>query len=389
MDNVLKKFFRCSPEKYYNREAYTTYFDFLSESLVKNKAEFLQFLTSREEAINISYKLLTSINSKPIHECQVKDTDAVFIDEYINYGYLQLLEGVLLFYVQLATYIELISQGKKTDNLDLFTCIEKLSKGKFGYLNSVYDNTVRNGIGHGKIIYGESKAEYVDKKDNKAILYYYQFVRRFDLLLDIINGFTLAYINFWSKELSRINVELPRQLIFEEVKLNSTLPHWQVTHVINQQILDKRQLSIIIRSSCSFQTELRDHAIKTAVHAAHLVDGKFDIIELHITHNDFPGYVKFDVKLLNELDHTSSDSESYSSTIVDSLEMFFSGFTNIMPASMDSNYFNGSLNSALVRDFEEGVGPFTYKDISQNVNPYNDFMRVKDARYVYNGIDKG
>ncbi|RYE15366.1 MAG: hypothetical protein EOP45_18555 [Sphingobacteriaceae bacterium] len=342
MNKVLEKFFVCSPEKYYSKEAYITYFDFLTESLIKNKVELLQFFTDKKDAINMSCKLLDSINSKPIHEYQVKDTDAVFIDEYINYGYLQLLEGVLLVYVQLVTYIELINEGKKTDNLDLFTCIEKLGKGRFGYLKFVYDNTVRNGIGHGKIVYGESKAEYIDKKDNKATFYYYQLIRKFDSLLDIINGFVLAYITFWSKELNSLNIELPRQLIFEEVRLNSTLPHWQVTNVINQQILDKRQLSITIRSSCSLQTELRDHAIKTAVHAAHLVGDKFDIIELHITHNDFPGYVKFDVKLLNELDGTSLDSASYSSTVVDSLEMFFSGFTNVMPASMDSNYFRDS-----------------------------------------------
>jgi|GEM_PF-5997742 len=387
MKSILKKFSESSPERYYSKEAYSTYMDFLDESLLANKTELLQFLASKEEAINISYKLLVSINSKPIHECQVKDTDAGFIDEHINYSYLQLLEGVLLVYVQLATYIDLINEGKGTDNLDLFTCITKLSKGKFGYLTSVYEHTVRNGIGHGKIVYGESKADYIDKKDNKATLYYYQFLKKFDSLLDLVNGFAFAYITFWNKELSKLSVELPRQMLFEEVRLNSTTSSWEVVSVINQQILEKKQLAIEVTSRCSSKEELYKEAVSTATHAAHLAADRFDIIYLHITHNKFPGYIKFDVEAINAIDQAHADIQDYSSAVTDSLQIFLNGFTESMPAGMDSNGFKKSLNYTTNSSALETVGLFAYKDIKQHVDPYNEFMLVKDACYVYCSMD--
>lgn len=386
MKNILQSFLTSSPEKYYNQEAYNTYYDFLYESLQNNKSEFLDFLNRKEEAINISYKLLENTNSKPIHECEVKSSDATFIDEYINYNYLQLLEGVLSIFIQLTTYIQLINENKKTDNSDLYTCICKLSKTKFSYLSAVYEHTVRNGIGHGKVIYLESKAEYFDKKDNKSTIYYYQLINKFDSLLDIVNGFALAYLIFWHKELRLLKVDMPRQLLFQEVKLNSTLPTWEILSVINQQILEKRQLAISINSLCSSQAELRDEAIKTAVHASQLGYGKFDEIYLHITHNNYPGYVKFDTGILNSIKGAVS-SNDYIPAVTDSLEWFFHGFVENMPASMDSNALVYSVNSAKRLAIEESIGAFIYKDIYQYVNSFNDFMRIKDARYVYNGVE--
>ncbi|SNC76631.1 hypothetical protein SAMN06265337_3484 [Hymenobacter gelipurpurascens] len=387
MENLLQRFLTSSPEKYYNQEAYNTYFDFLSESLRKNEAELLNFLTDKEEAINISYKLLETINDKPIHECQVKDTDATFIDEYINYNYLQLLDGVLLIYIQLATYIQLANENKQTENLDLYTCIGKLSKTRFNYLLPVYEHTVRNGIGHGKIIYWESKADYIDKKNNKSTLYYYQFIRKFDLLLDIVNGFTLAYLAFWHKKLRLRKVNMPRQMLFQEIKLNNTLPTWKVLSVIDQQVLEKKQLAINVNSFCSSQVELRDEAIKTAVHASHLASGRFDEIYLHITHNGYHGYVKFDTKALNSIEGAIS-SDDFIPAVTDSLEWFFHGFVENMPASMDSNAFVYNVNPANRLDNEELIDAFLYKDIYQYVNSYNDYMLIKDARYVYSGVER-
>jgi len=387
MNSVFKKFLISSPEKYYSKEAYDTYSDFLNESLINNRVELLKFLGDKEEAINISYKLLDSINNRPIHECEVKSNDAVFIDEHINYNYLQLLDGVLLIYIQLAAYIQLIDDGKQPNIMDLYNCIEKLSAGRFYYLKLIYDHNIRNGIGHGKIVYQEFKAEYFDKKDNKATLYYYDFIRKFDSLLDIVNGFTLAYITFWNNKLSTLNIDLPRQILFEELRLNSTSSVWRVVSVIHQQVLEKRQLAININSLCLSQVELRNKAIRTAIYAARLAVNKFDVIYLHITHNGFSGYIKFEVERLNGIDHANARGEDYAYAVIDSLEWFFNGFSETMPASMDSNTFEINNNLITKINLEESVGVFTYKDISQYVNVYNDFILVKDARYTYSGIN--
>jgi hypothetical protein len=387
MLSLLQEFSASSPEKYYSKEAYNTYYNFLSESLRDNKTELLQFLIDKEETISISYKLLKNINDKPIHECEVKSTDAVFIDENVNYNYLQLLEGVLLVYIQLISCIQFVRQGKQPIVLDLYNCIEKLKSGKFNYLQSIYENNVRNGIGHGKVIYWESKAEYIDKKDNKATLYYNNFIRKFDLLLDVVNGFTLAYITFWNKELDALGVGLPRQILFEEVRLNSTTSSWEVVSVINQQILEKRQLAIEIISRSLSKEELYQKAILTAIHAARLVVDRFDIVYLHITHNNFPGFIKFSVEAINSIDHTCAGNQEYSSAVMDSLELFLNGFTENMPASMDSNGFKKVLDYNANPIVLETVGLFAYKDIKQHVNPYNEFILVKNACYVYHGVD--
>lgn len=387
MLSLLQGFSVSSPEKYHSKEAYNTYSEFLSKSLRDNKTELLKFLFDKEEAISISYKLLKGINDKSIHECEVKSTDAVFIDEHINYNYLQLLEGVLLVYIQLAAYIQFIDQGKRPVVLDLYNCIDKLKAGKFSYLQSIYENNVRNGIGHGKVIYWESKAEYIDKKDNKATLYYNEFIKKFDSLLDIVNGFTLAYITFWNEELSILNMDLPRQMLFEEVRLNNTTSSWEVVSVINQQILEKRQLAIDIISRCSSKDELYREAVSTAVHAAHLAVDRFDIIYLHITHNDFPGYIKFGVEAINDIDHGHASIQEYSSAVTDSLEMFLNGFTENMPASMDSSGFKKIMGYNTSSSALEMVGLFAYKNIKQHVDPYNQFILVKDACYVYRGMD--
>jgi hypothetical protein len=384
---IASNYFVASPEKYYSRKAYSTYYDFLNECLINNKVDLQQFLADREESINISYKLLNNINKKSIHECEVKIRDIGFVDEHINYNYLQILEGVLSVYVQLAAYMQWMNEGKATSNLDLFNCVEKLSNGRFGYISDVYNNTMRNGIGHGKIIYEETRVHYIDKKENKVTIICENLVQRLDDLIDIVNGFALAYIVFWMKEHDSLGLELPRQLLFEEIKLRSASDNWYILNVINQSILDKSQLAVYIQSYCVSKIELHNRVIDTAIKAAQITKGKFDILFLHITHNKFPGYVKFSIDGLNKLNSDTAVRQDYLSTVIDSLDWFFNGFDESMPASMDSNIFADNVDVEERVSSEELVGYFLYKDIVQFVNANNDFMRVKDARYVYSGSE--
>jgi hypothetical protein len=278
-------------------------------------------------------------------------------------------------------------EGKSISNLDLFNCIEKLRNSRFGYVNDIYNNTMRNGIGHGKIVYEETRVHYIDKKENKVTIICENLVQKLDNLIDVVNGFALAYIVFWMKEHNTLGLELPRQLLFEEVKLRIASNNWQILNVISQAILDKSQLAIYIQSYCSSKIELHDRVIDTAIKAAQIAKGRFDILFLHITHNRFPGYVKFSVDGLNKLDPSTAVRQDYLSTVTDSLDWFFNGFNESMPASMDSNTFVDNVDIRERVDNEELVGYFLYKDIVQFVNANNDFMRVKDARYVYSGSE--
>ncbi|GGG38769.1 hypothetical protein [Hymenobacter glacieicola] len=380
---VLHRYAQSSPEKYYNTEAFNDYYVFLKENLHTQRNNLLHFIKDRAEGFNISYKTLEAINRKNIHECIVKDKDAVFIDEHINYNYLQLLEGSLLIHIQLATYIMLNIQGKKTDNLDLFTCIEKLSKTVFPYLNKVYDNNIRNGIGHGKIIYKETKAHYIDKKENQTSIYYYQFIRKFDLLVDIINGFSLAYIKFYIIDLKSLGVELPRHLFFEEIRLSSTFDNWNISTVIHQQILNKKQLVVNIESKCKTQKELENNIVKTAIQAGKLASKKFDILHIHITHNKFPGFINFDIDILNDINQEKFDShKDISKAITNSLEMYLAGFNQIMPPSMNPNIFISDTTKYKIIDNSEFVNKLKFKDINQHVNATNKYMIV-ETKYVY------
>jgi hypothetical protein len=385
---VIKRYFTSYPEKYYNEQAYKEYYHFFDKVLAKDKSVLLNFISDREEAFNISYKLLSNINKKEIHEAEVKTTDAGFIDENINYNYLQLLEGVLLLHVQLVAYMQFLEEGKGTDNLDLYTCVNKLNKSGFVYIEDIYEHNVRNGIGHGKIVYFESKAEYIDKKGNKSAIYYNKFIKKFDKLVDVVNGFALAYMVFWLKELKVQGVAMPRQLLFEEIKLKNTSSEIVITGILGQDILNKRVLVIRILSNCLNENTLIDKIKETAFNTVQLTGFNYDIIQVDVTHNNWSGYVKFSVEEIDKIFNSSYKNKDYSLAVIDSLEFYLMGFKEDMPASMDSNYFNSAPSYTAVGAVEEKVGLFIYKDISQNVNSYNDFMRVKDARYIYNGVDK-
>ncbi|GGF01712.1 hypothetical protein [Hymenobacter cavernae] len=384
--NIIQKYFNSSPEKYFCKISYDTYTKFLNECLTNNKINLIQLLLEKEEAFNIAYKLLQNINTKDIHEYQISDKDAWFIDEYVNYSYLQLLEGVLLPYMQLAAYVELVNKGKGTDNLDLYTCINNINKGDLKYIESLYDHNLRNGIGHGKIVYHETKAEYIDKRGQVKVMYFYQFVRKLDELIDVLNGFTLAYITFILNNKHATGINLPRQAIFDEIKSRSSSDDWTLTSVVNQTILNKNQLAIIIESGCKSQSDLQDRIINTVTKSANLIKHSFDIIYLHITHNKFPGFIKFDVNKINNIDPLTATKQRYLDAAIDSLEWFLDGFSKDMPVSMDLKSFPKDLQFKGISIYkEEIINDFLFKDIQQHASTYNKYLLVKDANYVYIG----
>ncbi len=323
------KFIKNSPECYYSKEAFELYLNFLTS----HKEELIPHLIKLNSELDLALKVLNKINEKDIHE-QVLSSDIYklmsFIDKHLHYNYLKLLETSFYYLMLLPARISRIKRKKPILKLDLFNVVEELQDSSFDEIIQICNNTLRNGIAHGKITFTDEDIIYKDKKGNTEQISAKYFVSQFDKLVNITNGLCLALQFFCSEQtefLSKNNFKVPFSILTSELKARMDISAWEILDCLDSVASrdDTKQLTIFVKTNLRDYSKIQFLVIQTAYwleKLTHVYDRFFFRIESKHT---IDGAGAIDVKTLRE---GISLNDEYK--IINSLEngyvMVFSNF---------------------------------------------------------------
>ena len=251
----IYKYLEKSPERFYCINSFNVYFELLQNSMVDNEKDLISILRDIESQLDISIKNLKETNNKNINDFILPSDNIsllTFIDHDIHYNYLKTLESSFYSFLLIPAKLSRIKRNKSADGLDLFNVIEELNNSKFSFINEVYNNTIRNGIAHGKVKYTDLDIIYEDKKGNKEQIQIKDIVKRFDNLLNVVNGFCLAFsiFCFTNPKLFMKNfIKIPNSILIEELQEKVNTSGWKIVDCLDSVAMkNKEQLIVYVRN---------------------------------------------------------------------------------------------------------------------------------------------
>lgn len=323
-----------TPQKFYNHEAFNAYSVFLKELNRSNPELLALLLRENEQGINIANKVLSEINKRNIHDIFYSKNELAllnFLETEIHYSLLKILEGPFSQFIHLAAKVSRIKRGAKIDGLDLFNSVQELSKGPFAFITTLYDNIQRNGIAHGKIIYKNRSVDYVDKQGNRQSFSATEVIKRFDSLMDVVNGFSLALKIFYFTEhpfLIRYSIQIPQSILIEELQANANGPCWTILNCLDSYapFKEQSQLTIYIKNEFWDYGKVLYNAFRTAALAEKFTIGYQRIfMSFHSTHSDYPDgcWAAFNGEKLKQLrENNEAGLEGYKDVLESNLLFF-------------------------------------------------------------------
>jgi len=263
-----------APQKFYSREAYKRYLSFLKSAKITDPIILGELLIEAEQLLSISNRILTEINDKPIHDVLLpkEHNDLInFIDKEIHYNLLKVYETPFFHLSKIVAKFHWIKANKGTEGLDLYNTVEQLKKVDFDFVESFYLHDVRNGIAHGKIIFTDMDITYIDKKGGKAKIPTRTIIDTLDGILDITNGFCLAFKVFSmtnSDFFENYGIQIPQSILLEELQAKANGPAWTITNCLEGVAMhDKKQLMIYVKNDNWDYNKVLWYSITTAIWA--------------------------------------------------------------------------------------------------------------------------
>jgi|AntRauTorcE11897_2_1112592.scaffolds.fasta_scaffold07954_3 hypothetical protein len=319
------------PQKFYSQQAFDTFFDLLSELKNSNPEILKNFINENQNSINRGVNALYEVNQKQIHDTFFPEGDLElyeFIDKDIHYNYLKLLEGPYFLFIFLIAIYSRKRRGKDTEGLDLFNCVQEIEKN-YSCLIQVYDNNIRNGIAHGSVIFQDHNLIYTDKKENTKKISKRNIVKKFDQILDLCNGLTLALKVFLfsnSDFLTTASISIPQSILIRELKFQVDGPAWEVLATSDSQTIDSRtQLIVYANNTFWDYNKVQFNCFRTAYLAAKFTND-YDRIFIHLDskHSKFEksGWAAFDGKKMKELITINSPLAGYEGVLENNGIMF-------------------------------------------------------------------
>jgi len=300
-----------APQKFYSRLAFNQYLSFLENTKKTDPKLLSDILVENEPILSISNKILTEVNNKTIHDITLPKghNDLInFIDKEIHYNLLKIYETPFFYLSKVIAKYHWLKDGKKTDGLDLYNSVELLKKVNFGFVDRFYLHDVRNGIAHGKVIFSDVDITYIDKKNGEAKIPTQKIIETFDGVLDITNGFCLAFKFFCftnSNFFESYGISIPQSILLEELQSKANGPAWTITNCLESvAIQNKRQLMIYIKNDNWDYSKVQWYSFTTAIWAEGLTKSYDRIFfSLHSTHNKLSptGWAAYDAKRLKYL----------------------------------------------------------------------------------------
>ncbi|MDM1046539.1 hypothetical protein HX004_17025 [Myroides sp. 1354] len=321
------------PQKFYSKQAFVEYLDFLETAKKLNPKLLANILITAETLLSLSNKTLTTINDKSIHDILLPtdNNDLIdFIEREIHYNLLNIYETPFYQFTRIITEYKWIESKKNTDGLDLFNSIEYLKKSNFNFINNFYLHNVRNGIAHGKIVFSDRDITYIDKKGGKAKVGIKKIIDIFDGILDITNGFCLAFKVFAftnSTFFEKYQIPIPQSILLEELQAKVNVPAWTIKNCLESNTIDnKKQLIVYINNKNWDYNKVLYYSFTTALWAESLIKSYDRIfLSFHSKYSKtYPiGWASYDANKLKYLrNKNETNFEAYKGVLENDLLAF-------------------------------------------------------------------
>ena len=276
----LWKYLSNIPERFYSQNAYKSVLGFLEEMKEKEKQKVLVHILNQPEWIpNIAFKSLSEINSLDFHDLLLPSNEyelMQFCENSIHPAYLRLLEAAFSCFIYPIAAYERILRNKNLDGLDLFNRVVEVKRTRHAFLADVYDNTIRNSIAHGSIIYRQLETTYVDR-NNSVVLATRDIINKFDSLTDICNGLSIGYRIFYFTNLGfceKHGLSIPLPIMVEELQATTESPGWRINGCIESTVsADESQLIVFSDNSFLDPMKLNYHVLRSAIHCEKFAPG--------------------------------------------------------------------------------------------------------------------
>jgi len=281
------------PQKFYSIKAFKQYLAFLENVKLTDPKLLADILIDIEPLLSISNRILIEVNGKPIHDTFLhkEHNDLInFIDKEVHYNLLKIYETSFFQLSKVVAKYHWIKANKATEGLDLYNSVEQLKKVGFAFVDRFYLHDVRNGIAHGKVIFTDMDITYIDKKGGKATIPTRKIIDTLDGILDITNGFCLAFKVFSltnSDFFESYGISIPQSILLEELQAKANGPAWTITNCLESVIMHhKKQLMIYVKNDNWDYNKVQWYSFTTAMWAEALTKSYNRIfISLHSTHN--------------------------------------------------------------------------------------------------------
>lgn len=298
----LTKYLQEIPERFYSRDSFEEFWNFLSAEMKSNQVQLLTIVGNREHEIDRAFLILNTLNREYWHD-HPADTDEFtlirFIDRTINPAYLTLIEGVYVHFIYLVAASSRLNRGKSLDKLDVFNCVEEIRLTSHSGLGQPYNNTIRNSIAHGGTTYRQNEGIYQDKKGNTHSLTYHEMIRLIDALLDLCNACALALKLFFILNLNT-GINVPHQLMMEELQSETDAPWWHIEGFVLSEMGLQSQLVIYATPNTRDYWKVLHSAFQSAALCEQFSPG-FDRYFFSLRSGiAYPGWAAFDGNKLRE-----------------------------------------------------------------------------------------
>ncbi|CAM4404601.1 hypothetical protein [Flavobacterium terrigena] len=305
----LSEYIYDSPSKFYNRDIHQVMDSFLEDIFTSKKdiTDFFKILNESSYEFNHAIKTLNTINKKDIHTELLPNNDAelmYFFSDKIIYEYLKLNDVVLLGILKPIAFYLRVKNNKGTEKLDIYNCIETLKTVKdFNNLTKNYNNTLRNSIAHGGVTFESSRIKFKDKKETQEY-YSWDFINKFDDLVDISNAIVLAYKKIlfqYLDVLNGYNISIPSSIMEIELRFKTSHYGWEIIHSYDNTISKGNQYNILIKTTLNSRKFMNFSAAYTAITLEKLLPKKYNNVFFQIkTKYKMPCWQSVDLEKLRE-----------------------------------------------------------------------------------------
>ena len=325
----IGEYLNTVPKRFYSGKASEDIYDFLENIKETEPSILVEILNNYDKFLSIGFRSLNEINSLDFHDMELPSNEydlLSFYDIYIHPNYLKLIEGVYSNLILPISANQRIKRGAGLERFDVFNRVEELKDTPYEYLSTPYNNTIRNAIAHGKVVFKQGDIIYEDKS-KKIILSSRDAINLFDDLLDISNGLSLGFCLFYFTNLEFLEeygIITPLPIMIEELRAETNAPGWKIRGYLESEIFDNRsQLIIFVKNFFLDRTMLNYHIFSSAIFAEKFAPGYQRYFFSLDSKYSLPGWAAFDgfelCKLRNQ--HVNNIQDYYQ-TLEDGMIFF-------------------------------------------------------------------
>lgn len=267
----LWKYLEGTPERFYSLQSYKSMIDFLDDVSTTSPLILEEIFERPEWAPDIAFRTLAEINAREFNDSVVPSDEyemISFCENHIHPAYLRLVESCFSYFIYPIAAYQRISRNRALDGLDLYNRVEELEGTPYSSLVNHYNNTIRNSIAHGGVIYKHAEIIYQDKS-GQVSLSTREIVACYDDLLDICNGLSLGYRVYFCTNrdfLEKHKIRIPLPILVEELKAETEAPGWRIEGCVESEVVgDESQLIVFSTNTFLDPMKLQYHVVRSAL----------------------------------------------------------------------------------------------------------------------------